>query len=146
MSAQVQTQPVGGSFTGRTVIAVTAFFVGVVATIAISTTFDDATPAVSSANVAEWDAGKLEAMQGRQLAETVTAGFAWDAAKLEAMQGRQLAETVTAGFAWDAAKLEAMQGRQLAEVQSATRTGDGPIVWDSWMSDERYLSTLQQQL
>ena len=41
-----------------------------------------------------WDAGKLEAMQGRVLAETVrTQGFAplWDAGKLEAMQGRVLA-------------------------------------------------------
>ena len=41
-----------------------------------------------------WDAGKLEAMQGRVLAETVRAeGSAalWDAGKLEAMQGRVLA-------------------------------------------------------
>jgi hypothetical protein len=41
-----------------------------------------------------WDAGKLEAMQGRMLAETVRAeGSAalWDAGKLEAMQGRVLA-------------------------------------------------------
>jgi hypothetical protein len=41
-----------------------------------------------------WDAGKLEAMEGRVLAETVrTQGFAplWDAGKLEAMQGRVLA-------------------------------------------------------
>jgi hypothetical protein len=67
-----------------------------------------------------WDAGKLEAMQGRVLAETVrTQGFAplWDAGKLEAMQGRALAETVRAeGSAAlrDAGKLEAMQGRALA--------------------------------
>jgi len=41
-----------------------------------------------------WDAGKLEAMQGRLLAETIRAeGSAalWDAGKLEAMQGRVLA-------------------------------------------------------
>jgi hypothetical protein len=41
-----------------------------------------------------WDAGKLEAMQGRMLAEAVrTDGSAalWDAGKLEAMQGRMLA-------------------------------------------------------
>jgi hypothetical protein len=41
-----------------------------------------------------WDAGKLEAMQGRVLAETVRVqGSAplWDAGKLEAMQGRVLA-------------------------------------------------------
>jgi len=67
-----------------------------------------------------WDAGKLEAMQGRVLAETVrTEGPAalWDAGKLEAMEGRLLAETVrTDGSAvlWDAGKLEAMEGRVLA--------------------------------
>ena len=41
-----------------------------------------------------WDAGKLEAMQGRVLAETVRVqGSAplWDAGKLEAMEGRVLA-------------------------------------------------------
>ena len=41
-----------------------------------------------------WDAGKLEAMEGRVLAETVRAeGSAalWDADKLEAMEGRVLA-------------------------------------------------------
>jgi hypothetical protein len=67
-----------------------------------------------------WDAGKLEAMEGRVLAETVRAeGSAalWDAGKLEAMEGRVLAETVRAeGSAalWDAGKLEAMEGRVLA--------------------------------
>jgi len=67
-----------------------------------------------------WDAGKLEAMQGRVLAETVRAeGSAapWDADKLEAMQGRVLAETVRvegSAALWDAGKLEAMQGRALA--------------------------------
>jgi hypothetical protein len=67
-----------------------------------------------------WDAGKLEAMQGRVLAEAVRAeGSAalWDAGKLEAMQGRVLAEAVRAeGSAalWDAGRLEAMQGRVLA--------------------------------
>jgi hypothetical protein len=41
-----------------------------------------------------WDAGKLQAMQGRVLAETVRVqGSAplWDAGKLEAMEGRVLA-------------------------------------------------------
>ena len=67
-----------------------------------------------------WDAGKLEAMEGRVLAETVRAeGSAalWDAGKLEAMEGRVLAETVRAeGSAalWDAGKLQAMEGRVLA--------------------------------
>jgi len=41
-----------------------------------------------------WDAGKLDAMQGRVIAETVRVqGSAqlWDAGKLDAMQGRMLA-------------------------------------------------------
>ena len=68
-----------------------------------------------------WDAGKLEAMQGRVLAEIVQVqGTAplWDAGKLEAMQGRVLAETVqvqgTGAPLWDAGKLQAMEGRALA--------------------------------
>ena len=49
---------------------------------------------VASIGVPLWDAGKLEAMEGRMLAETVrTEGPAalWDADKLEAMEGRMLA-------------------------------------------------------
>jgi hypothetical protein len=69
-----------------------------------------------------WDSGKLQAMQGRVLAETVraegTAAPLWDAGKLEAMEGRVLAETVraegTGAPLWDAGKLEAMEGRVLA--------------------------------
>jgi hypothetical protein len=67
-----------------------------------------------------WDAGKLEAMEGRVLAESVRSeGYAplWDAGKLEAMNGRVLAESVRSeGYAplWDEAKLEAMEGRVLA--------------------------------
>jgi hypothetical protein len=76
---------------------------------------------VTSPGAAVWDAGKLEAMQGRMLAEAVRAeGTAalWDAGKLEAMQGRVLAEAVrpegTAAPLWDAGKLQAMEGRVLA--------------------------------
>ena len=67
-----------------------------------------------------WDAGKLAAMQGRMLAESVRSeGYAplWDEGKLEAMKGRVLAESVRIdGYAplWDAGKLEAMEGRVLA--------------------------------
>ena len=73
-----------------------------------------------STEVPLWDAGKLEAMEGRMLAETVRLeGYAprWDAGKLEAMKGRMLAETARLdGYAplWDADKLEAMEGRMLA--------------------------------
>jgi hypothetical protein len=79
-----------------------------------------------------WDAGKLEAMEGRVLAETVRLQAAplWDAGKLEAMVGRVLAETVRAegsAVLWDAGKLEAMAGRVLAE--SVRAEGSAPL-WD----------------
>ena len=48
----------------------------------------------ASAGAQLWDAGKLEAMKGRMLAESVRIeGYAplWDAGKLEAMEGRVLA-------------------------------------------------------
>jgi hypothetical protein len=67
-----------------------------------------------------WDAGKLAAMQGRVLAESVRIeGYAplWDEGKLEAMKGRVLAESIRIeGYAplWDEGKLEAMEGRVLA--------------------------------
>jgi len=44
-----------------------------------------------------WNAGKLEAMEGRMLAESVRInGYVplWNAGKLEAMEGRMLAESV----------------------------------------------------
>ena len=47
----------------------------------------------ASVGASLWDAGKLEAMEGRVLAESVGShGYAlWDTDKLEAMQGRVLA-------------------------------------------------------
>ena len=65
---------------------------------------------VASISAPLWDAGKLEAMKGRVLAEGVHShGFAlWDAGKLEAMKGRVLAGTVGAEGSvtlWDAGKL-----------------------------------------
>jgi hypothetical protein len=95
---------------------------------------DSATRATASIGAPLWDAGKLEAMQGRVLAGTVRIerfGPLWDAGKLEAMQGRALAETGRAeGSAplWDAGKLEAMQGRVLAETGRAE--GSAPL-WDA---------------
>ena len=65
-----------------------------------------------------WDAAKLEAMEGRMLAESaqVEGIVPWDAGTLEAMEGRMLAESVRIeGYVpWDAGKLEAMEGRGLA--------------------------------
>jgi hypothetical protein len=69
-----------------------------------------------------WNAAKLDAMEGRMLAESIRInGYAplWNAAKLDAMEGRMLAESVRIdGYApslWYPAKLDAMEGRMLAE-------------------------------
>ncbi|HJY32587.1 MAG TPA: hypothetical protein VJ573_06775, partial [Actinomycetota bacterium] len=128
MSARVESPPIrggtlGGSFVIAVVIALSiGVFVGSLVTYAIesdggaSTTFvargTPALTAVDAGHGSVWDAGKLEAMEGRQLAEQFRseAGSAvvWDAGKLEAMQGRQLAEQFRseAGSAvvWDAGK------------------------------------------
>ena len=69
-------------------------------------------------NVAGRDDRPVTSMEGTGSggAASIEAGL-WDAGKLEAMQGRALAEAFWAeGSAplWDAGKLEAMQGRVLA--------------------------------
>ena len=72
----------------------------------------------TGADVALWDAGKLEAMQGRAAAETLGAtATLWDAGKLEAMRGRAAAETAGTDASitlWDDGKVEAMKGRVVA--------------------------------
>ena len=47
----------------------------------------------------------------------------WDSWMTEAMEGRQLAQTLTSTrpVIWDRSKLDAMQGRQLAAIE--------PVVW-----------------
>ncbi|MGZ5351312.1 MAG: hypothetical protein ACXWZU_14040 [Actinomycetota bacterium] len=60
----------------------------------------------ASTEAPPWNAAKLDAMEGRMLAESIRInGYTplWNAAKLDAMKGRMLA-----------AKLEAMEGRGLA--------------------------------
>ena len=75
------------------------------------------TVGVTSSQPALWDAGKLEAMKGRVLAESAgSQGYAlWDAGKLDAMAGRVLSgsqvEVNRDYVLWDEAKLEAMAGR-----------------------------------
>ena len=63
-----------------------------------------------SAEAPPWNAAKLEAMQGRMLAESIRInGYVplWNATKLEAMQGRMLAESIRIDG-------QAMEGRGLA--------------------------------
>ncbi|HET7270515.1 MAG TPA: hypothetical protein VFI90_05450 [Rubrobacter sp.] len=83
------------------VLATAALIMSAVA-LAVATRSDGSATSVAGSGTREaagvgsqlWDAGKLEAMQGRVLAEAVRAegvGTPWDAGKLEAMQGRVLA-------------------------------------------------------
>jgi hypothetical protein len=60
----------------------------------ITTRVDGVNSEASGVAFPLWDAGKLQAMEGRVLAATVQAGAVsplWDAGKLEAMEGRVLA-------------------------------------------------------
>ena len=74
----------------------------------------------ASAEAPLWDEGRLAAMQGRVVAESVRSeGYAplWDEGKLEAMKGRVLAESIRIedpAVLWDPGRLEAMEGRVLA--------------------------------
>lgn len=67
-----------------------------------------------------WYPAKLDAMEGRMLAESIRIdGYTplWNAAKLDAMKGRMLAERIRIdGYTplWYPAKLDAMKGRMLA--------------------------------
>jgi hypothetical protein len=97
MSARVDSPPIHGGIAGSVIIAiVAALAIGVFAGSLITrVTVDQGTAERPSVAVAGWDAGKLEAMEGRLLAEqfrTTSSVIGWDAAKLEAMQGRMLAE------------------------------------------------------
>ena len=119
MSARVESAPVGRFNVGAIAIAaVVALGIGGLAGLLVTRATEERAAVTTPVGIPYWDAQKLEAMEGRQLAAQV--GIAgtqlWDAQKLEAMEGRQLAAQV--GIAgtqlWDAQKLEAMEGRQLA--------------------------------
>jgi hypothetical protein len=126
MSAQVQSQPIGISFGRTVVIAVLAFAIGVAGAVAIQTVTDRSSAVEATSSATLWDAGRLEAMEGRVAAASVTQPVVWDSFMSEAMVGRQLAAAPPAPARWDRGMLEAMQGRQLAEAD--------PVVWDSFMS------------
>jgi hypothetical protein len=121
MSARVESAPVGRFNVGAIAIAaVVALGIGGLAGLLVTRATEERPAAVTTpVGIPYWDAQKLEAMEGRQLAAQVGIAGAqfWDAQKLEAMEGRQLAAQVGIAGAqfWDAQKLEAMEGRQLAE-------------------------------
>jgi len=102
MSARVESPPIHGRIAGSVIIAmVAALAIGGVAGSLITQVIEDqGTAERPSVAVAGWDAGKLQAMEGRQLAEqflTTSSVLGWDAGKLQAMEGRQLAEQFLSG-------------------------------------------------
>jgi hypothetical protein len=124
MSARIEVPQLHRTFPGTSVFVavVVAAVVGGLAGSAITRLVNDRTaPAPVAVGAASWDAGKLQAMQGRQLAAELTAvksggGVSlWDAAKLDAMHGRQLAARLVepssdTASRWNAAKLDAIKG------------------------------------
>ena len=136
MSVRVESPPIRGSFNGPIVIAIiVALGIGIFAGTVITKAVDGGSAAVATpVGPQVWDAQKLQAMQGRALAERYRAEqpLAWDAQKLEAMAGRVLYQPVViqhevamtakpsgtlkqpANVGWDEQKLEAMTGRVLA--------------------------------
>ena len=102
MSAQVQTQQIRFSPGRTTAIALIAFAIGVVGTFALQQIVDRSSAVEATSSYTLWDAGRLDAMEGRVAAETVSSTpAAWDSGKLDAMEGRQLAETVVEPVVWD---------------------------------------------
>src|SRR4249920_283226 len=134
MSTSVEAPRIGGSFAGPILIAiVVALGVGVLTGAALTKAVNDrpagssglapARPLVATlVGTPSWDAYKLQAMEGRVLAEQYRseagAAVAWDAGKLNEMEAHQLAEQV---------RSEAMEDRQLAEDVHRHRPVGGPL-------------------
>ncbi len=136
MSARVESTPVRGSAPRPIVILVVAALgLGALAGGLMRFAGDDRPTAVTTTRAPLWDAQKLEAMEGRVLAEQVaTAGAvvpALEPGELKSiLEGRGPVERVgSQTVGWDAAKLEAMEGRVLAERFRAEEVGaEDPIL------------------
>ena len=100
MNARVEVPRIHRGFPGTSVLAavVIATVVGGLAGSAITRVLDERTASAPvTVGSRSWDVGKLQAMQGRQLAAEVSPTVTlWDSGKLEAMEGRELAEGFTA--------------------------------------------------
>jgi hypothetical protein len=134
MSSSVEAPRVRGSFAGPILIAIVVALglgalMGTVLTRAVNDSpaswsgLAPARPLVATpAGTPSWDAYKLEAMEGRVLAEQYRsetgAAVAMDTGKLEEMEAHQLAEQF---------RSEAMEDRQLAEDVHRHRPVGGPL-------------------
>lgn len=134
MSTSVEAPRIGGSFAGPILIAiVVALGVGVLMGAVLTNAVSDRPAAsrglaparplvVTPVGTPSWDAYKLEAMEGRVLAEQYRseagAAVTWDAGKLEEMASHQLAEQF---------RTETLEDRQLAEDVHRQRPVGGPL-------------------
>ena len=118
MSARVESTPIRDSYSGTIAIAiVVALAVGALLGTLVTKAIDDGQATVATPVGAQlWDSQKLEAMEGRALAEQyrIAQPVAWDEQKLDALAGRVLYQPAPSIGGWDAYKLEAMEGRVLA--------------------------------
>ena len=146
MSTRVEAPPIKVWAAGPILIAiVVALVVGALMGTVVTTVVND--PLAASSGVAparplvvtpvvapSWDSQKLEAMEGRALAEQYQTEqpIIWDAQKLEAMKGRVLAEQFRGeqAVAWDAGKLQQMEGHQLAEQSRTEAMEDRQLAED----------------
>ncbi len=90
---EAPSRPVGFMLWGG-IVSVLAAAALIMSAMALTQSARTSSGEIASVGAPLWDAGKLEAMQGRVLAEVVgvdgTATL-WDAGKLEAMRGRAVA-------------------------------------------------------
>ena len=135
MSARVESTPIRDAYSGTIAIAiVVALAVGALLGTVVTKAIDGGRAAVAApAGGQLWDSQKLEAMEGRALAERyrIAQPVTWDQQKLDAMAGRVLFQPVAVSTdvvttakpsstrpfvqgGWDAYKLKAMEGRVLA--------------------------------
>ena len=133
MSARVESPSVHGSFPASIVIAIiVALGIGATAGALITKAVDDRPAAVAtSAGSPLWDAQKLEAMEGRAMAERFRDTVALSAADVFALRqgvvpGRLQGEQGSAA-GLTAAELIALRNGELAE-----RLQGAPVLWDPY--------------
>jgi len=135
MGINAQASQVGtGRGTGSSVtmwIVVAALVVVSMVAAGIVTALRTETATPIDGGVPRWNAAKLEAMEGRTVAESIRIdGFVplWNAAKLEAMEGRMVAESIRIkqAAAIDASTGESSQGKR--QIGSGSTVAPGGYV------------------
>ena len=155
MSTRVESAPVHGSFiAGPIVVAlVIALAIGALAGSLVTRSIvagadGTAAPAVFVARGTPafgWDAQKLEAMEGRAMAERFRNTVVLSAAELNALRMGVVPERLQgvqdSVFALSAAELFALRNGELAE-----RLRDGPILWDPYKLEAMKGRVLAEQV